>query len=250
MRHTAHARLDRPFDPLRTLGPVLLLLLAAPLWAAGQGPGDAAPQETEPDASEALEPVTGEEPAENPDACSCPWSDDRERLVDHLLDGNFAEAVATADELLAAPSFPEDQARRVSRLRARALEELDRIEAAEATPPPPPPPLDVTFQVRSTRPGRSFRSGSVGRLRVSSHGITYVPEDSPTEEGWSISWESFASAGEADGIWDVAHPLVLATEEGDRFFVTQVTRDGRFVDGEEILRYIERGRRRYGPGSG
>jgi hypothetical protein len=203
--------------------------------------------QAEPD-QEMAEEIAGESDevlAEEPEeGCWGRWDGEREELVDLLLDGDYEAARAKAEELLAEPELPEGPARRVSELRMRAIAELDRREpAADA---PSPPPLDVTFRVRSTRPGRSFRAGAEGRLRISSRGIAFVPEEGSDDDGWSIPWRSFASAGEAEGIWDVAHPLVLETGDGDKFFLTEVKQDGRFGDGEEILRYVEKGRKRHG----
>lgn len=264
-----------PFDSVarRAVAPVLLALLAGfPLAAQ--------PPAQPPAAGAAVEPPGS-------GSCRCPWSEERARVVDLMLDGAFAEALARSEELLADPALPASVAQRIAELRTRAVRALEardlqspdperrdlegpdnerralerrdparpaleRSDSVAAAPEPEPrtrsdrpPPLDVTFRVRSTRPGRSFRDGDDGRLRVSAHGITFVPDDGGDDGRWTVPWEAFASAAEADGIWDVAHPLVVRTEEGDRFFLVQIGPKDRFGDGEQILRYIEKGRRSF-----
>jgi len=273
MTNPANPEAADPSDRPRIRGTVLLLCLAFALVSAvaesrplvdGDDPAEEAtveelaqsPEgetmaesdqaESDQEMAEELAGGSGDEMAEEPaEGCWGRWDGEREELVDLLLDGDYEAARVKAEELMAEPELPEGPARRVSELRMRAIAELDRRQPA-ADAPPSPPPLDVTFRVRSTRPGRSFRAGAEGRLRISSHGIAFVPEEGSDDDGWSIPWDSFASAGKAGGIWDVAHPLVLETEAGDQFFVTEVKRDGRFGDGEDVLHYVEKGRKRHG----
>ncbi len=260
-----------PFESVgrRAVAPVLLALLAGfPLAAQ--------PREQRPAASGFGAGAEAEHPGGG--SCRCPWSEERARVVDLMLDGAFAEALARCEELLADPALPASVARRVAELRTRAVRELERrdlqqpdlqrgnperpdlersdsgrpdverraaVAASPAPEPDRPPPLDVTFHVRSTRPGRSFREGHDGRLRVSAQGITFVPDDGADGSRWTVRWDALAVAQAAEGIWDVAHPLVVETEEGDRFFLVQIGPEDRFGDGEQILRYIEKGRKRF-----
>lgn len=252
--------LRAPFDSVgrRAVPPVLLALLALLAFLLGLSLAAGPPEGTDP-ASPGRPGTAGTAAPGHPGAtglgeagggCRCPWSAERARVVDLMLDGAFAEALDLSEELLADPALPAPVARRIAELRTRAVRELEGRDPVAVAPEPEPepdrpPPLDVTFHVRSTRPGRSFRAGDDGRLRVSAHGITFVPDDGAEDGRWSVPWSAFESAGEAEGIWDVAHPLVVRTEEGDRFFLVHVGPEERFEDGEQILRYIEKGRKRF-----
>ena len=60
-----------------------------------------------------------------------------------------------------------------------------------------------------------------------------------------MPWSSLKSFGEATGVWDVAHPLVIETEDGTRHFLAEVKKKGVYGRGRSILTYIERGKNQH-----
>lgn len=183
------------------------------------------------------------------------WEEEKEAIVDLLIDDHPEEARDRAEALLAVEDLPEGLARRVEELLTKAENELaaatepvapaapDEPEAP-SEPQPAPKPLDVTFHVRYVDVGEGgFRKGWDGRLRVSARDIRFVPDKKELGSGWSVAWSSFKSAGPASGHWDVAYPLVIETTDGKKFYVTEVTKEGRYGKGERILQYIEKGRK-------
>ncbi len=182
------------------------------------------------------------------------WYEERDRITDLLIEGELSEAKGRADALLGEP-IPGELRVRVRELRDKAVAKIaenapepetpqPEPEPAPLPPPPQEKPLDVTFTVRVTRSGSGFRSAVEGRLRISDRDIRFKPADSQHGEGWSVSWWSLKSFGEAEGMWDIAHPLVIETKDGTKYFLAEVTRDGLYGRGKQILKFIDRGRKR------
>ena len=175
------------------------------------------------------------------------WYEEREKITDLLIEGQPAEAKGRADALLGEP-IPEDLRARIEELRDKAVMKITEMTSGpeepepEPEPPPAPKPLDVSFTVRVAQPGSGFRSAIEGRLRISDRDIRFKPVDSKDGNGWSVSWWSLKSFGKATGLWDVAHPLVIETKDGTKHFLAEVTKKGVYGRGEEILKYIDRGR--------
>lgn len=180
------------------------------------------------------------------------WEMEKEAIVDLLIDDQPEEARDRAAALLDQEGLPEDLSRRVEDLLEKAEETLvEGVETTDETeseepgdPEPVPEPFDVTVKVRFVKAGEGgFRNGVDGRLRVSRRGIRFVPEERAHGDGWSVKWSSFKSVGPATGQWDVAYPLVIETAEGKKYYLTKVTLEGRYGKGEDILKYIEKGRK-------
>ncbi len=173
------------------------------------------------------------------------WYEERDRITDLLIEGEASEAKGRADALLGEP-IPHDLRLRVEDLREKAVAGIAELTPEPKKPEPPPAepsPLDVSFTVRVAQPGSGFRSAVEGRLRISDRDIRFVPKDSKQGNGWSISWWSLKSFGKATGHWDVAHPLVIETKDGTKRYLAEVTKKGIYGRGDEILKYIDRGRK-------
>jgi len=228
---------------------------------AGPGENAESPAATGEDADS---PAAGED-EESPAAAGADsetagsWTEAERRVLDLMLDGEWAEAVAAADSTLEGEALPPDAAARLRDLRARAEARLDGDgeggaddpSAAEAAPAQaasggtaaPPEPFDVTVRVRAANRGEGFVRGADGRLRISEQGIAFVPDDPAAAERWHVGWGELRRAGRAEGLWDVRWPLEIEAA-GGTYYVVEIRSGGGFADGGRILAWIAKGRER------
>lgn len=201
-----------------------------------------------------IEPEPEPAPAETAAERLQRWQAEKDRIADLLIADQAIAARESAAALLQEEGLPEDVARRVRELHDVAVEkaaaqaaETAEVAEAEAPPPPapqePPPLLDVMFEVRYAPTGSGFRAGIDGKLYISYRDIRFVPADSDEGDGWSVKWPTLAGFGEAAGVWDVSHPLFIETESGEKYYVTERLKNGRYGKGRKILDYLDRGRK-------
>lgn len=184
--------------------------------------------------------------AEPPDALLTAWQENEDHILGLLIDDRFAEARRAAEELLEEDRLPAAQRERVSRLLETAVRRQAAAAPAEADPAaeptPEPEPFDYSFSVRVAVPGEGFLRGVDGRLRLFDGGVRFAP--SGEGDGWTVRWSQLEDWGEADGLWDVGHPLMVAGDDGRRHYFAQIDHRGRFISGAQILSLLERGAQR------
>lgn len=187
------------------------------------------------------------------------WQREEEQILEMLIDDRFGDARRAADRLLEDERLPAAARDRVRRLRQTAVErEAAQVEPEppqptepdEAPDPrPPEPPFDYTFKVRVAEAGRGFLRGTDGRLRLFDRGISFVPNarekgDAGGGEGWFLRWSELRHWGEAEGLWDISHPLQVSLNEGESIYFAVLDQEGRFRPGDKVLSLLSRGAER------
>lgn len=199
---------------------------------------------------EAADQPTSHPTAANTEDEAAEWRHREEEILSLLIDGRFIDARQAADRLLQEDGLPPDQRDRVVRLRATALE---REAAVDEQPEPSESPaskaketFDFTFRVRVAVHSQGFVRGTDGRLRLYAGGVRFVPDttqDGASEDGdgWFLRWSEIRAWGEAEGLWDISHPLELISTDGENLYLAVIDRDGLFRSGERLLSMLSEG---------
>jgi hypothetical protein len=220
------------------------------LWPAGPAGAFQTRKALDPPASQQARPETSR--LEKPAAAAAPefadpllaWRREVDVIADLLIDGRCKEARDQADQLLARKGLPEEIAARARELRDKADAKLAKlagpkveVQGAVKKDPEPPKPQRSSFQVQVGLAGTGFRKGARGQFQIAEERLIFVPRDKG-QRGWSIPWPELEKAGKADGLWDVAYPIVILQRGGVKHYVVRIDERGRYLPGEPILAAI------------
>lgn len=195
------------------------------------------------------------------------WERREDEILQMLIDNRFSAARRAADLFLDDDRVPPDARDRLARLREIAAEreassvvetpeepessEAGRLEEAEEVPAMPPVEqvFDYTFRVRVAQPGQGFLRGTDGRLRLFDGGVSFAPTNQGGNsengvESWFLRWSQLRAWGEAEGLWDVDHPLEMSSTDGKDIYFAVIDQRGRFRTGDRILSLLSEGAER------